>query len=124
MHEMGITAEVLGAAVETAEKAGATRINRVRLTVGELTEIVPDSLQFAWEILTPNTMAEGAVLEINESGGRSKCLECGAEFDHDRWDRTCTSCKSFATTVLAGNELRIDDIDVDLPDEAAGTDEE
>jgi hydrogenase nickel incorporation protein HypA/HybF len=113
---MGIMTEVLNAVSDAAEKAGATRINSVCLTVGELTEIVPDSLQFAWEVLTPGTIAEGATLDIVETGGRSLCLQCGAEFDHDRFDRICTKCGSFATKVVAGDDLSIDHLDVDLPD--------
>jgi hydrogenase nickel incorporation protein HypA/HybF len=115
---MGITQEVLAAVIEASERAGATRINRVRLTVGELTDIVPDSLQFAWECLTPGTFAEGAVLEIRETPGRSVCMECGTEFAHDKFDRRCPSpdCGSFMTRVIAGDELRTDDVDVDLPD--------
>jgi hydrogenase nickel incorporation protein HypA/HybF len=118
---MGITQEVLASVVEAGRRAGATRINKVRLTVGELTDIVPDSLQFAWECLTPGTFAEGAVLEIHESPGRSSCLQCGAEFDHDRWDRRCTAagCGSFLTKPISGDELRVDDIDVDLPGDAS-----
>jgi hydrogenase nickel incorporation protein HypA/HybF len=121
MHEMGITQEVLAAVIEASERAGATRINRVRLTVGELTDVVPDSLQFAWECLTPGTFAEGAVLEIRETPGRSVCMECGTEFAHDKFDRRCPSqnCGSFMTKVIEGDELRTDDVDVDLPDEVS-----
>ena len=120
MHEMGITQEVLLSVIEASERAGATRINRVRLTVGELTDVVPDSLQFAWECLSPGTFAEGAVLEIREVPGRSVCMECGAEFAHDKFDRRCPEpgCGSFMTKVIAGDELRTDDVDVDLPGEA------
>jgi hydrogenase nickel incorporation protein HypA/HybF len=113
VHEMGIVSEVLVAVVEASERAGAVRINSVRATVGELTAIVPDALQFAWEALTP---AEGAVLEITETSARSRCLECGTEFAHGRFDRLCPSCGGFACEVLAGNELRVDDMDVDLAD--------
>jgi hydrogenase nickel incorporation protein HypA/HybF len=118
---MGVTTEVLRAVVDASQAAGATRINRVRLTIGELTEIVPDALQFAWEALTPGTLAEGAVLEIRETGGHSVCLQCGAEFDHGRFDRRCTSCGSFATKVSVGDELLIDDIDIDVPDEGVAS---
>lgn len=123
MHEMGVTAEVLRAVVDASERAGATRINIVRVTIGELTEIVPDALQFAWEALTPGTLAEGSMLKIRETGGRSLCLQCGAEFDHGRFDRQCTACESFATKVIVGDELLIDDIDVDVPDEATDRNE-
>lgn len=118
MHEMGIMAEVLKASFDAAEREGAVRINSVHLTVGELTEIVPDSLQFAWETLTPGTLAEGGELVIEHAPGRSACLQCGNEFEHDRWDRICPACGAFATSPLAGSELRIDNIDVELPGDA------
>lgn len=124
MHEMGVTQEVLRAVIDASHAAHATRINRVRLTIGELTEIVPDALQFAWEALTPGTLAEGSVLEIRETGGRSICLQCGAEFDHGRFDRRCKACGSFATKVAVGDELTIDDIDVDVPDEGVAEPDE
>jgi hydrogenase nickel incorporation protein HypA/HybF len=120
---MGITTEILAAVLEACEKAGATKLNFVRATVGDLTEVVPDSLQFAWEVLTPGTFAEGAVLDITETSGRSVCLECGTEFEHDRYDRHCTNpaCGSFATHVIGGNELRVDDIDIDTGTDESGT---
>jgi hydrogenase nickel incorporation protein HypA/HybF len=121
VHEMGITAEILAAVNDAAEKAGATRVNRVRLTIGGLTAIMPDALQFAWEALTPGTSSEGAVLEVREVEARSRCLECSNEWVHDQYDRLCPSCGSFACEVLTGNELRIDDVDVDLPEEADPT---
>jgi hydrogenase nickel incorporation protein HypA/HybF len=125
MHEMGITAEIIKSVLEACEKGGATKLNTVHATVGELTEVVPDSLQFAWETLTPGTFAEGSVLEITETPGRSVCLECGTEFTHDRFDRICSNpdCRSFATQVIGGNELRVDGIDVDVPEsDTPGTD--
>lgn len=117
MHEMGVTQEVLRAVTEASEAAGATRVNSVTLTIGELTEIVPDALQFAWSALTPGTVVEGAELVIRETGGRSVCLQCGTEFDHGRFDRRCSACESFATQVIVGDELTIDHIDVDVPDD-------
>jgi hydrogenase nickel incorporation protein HypA/HybF len=119
MHEMGITSEILASVLAACEKGGATKLNVVRATVGDLTEVVPDSLQFAWETLTPGTFAEGSILEITETVGRSVCLECGTEFEHDRYDRICSNpdCRSFATQVIGGNELRVDGIDVDVPGE-------
>lgn len=116
MHEFGITQEILTTVVNTSARAGATKVNKVRITVGELTEVVPDSLQFAWEALTPCTIAEGAVLEVTQTPARSVCTECSTEFGHDRFDRRCTECGSFMTRVLSGDELRIDDMDVDAPE--------
>jgi hydrogenase nickel incorporation protein HypA/HybF len=116
MHEMGVTQEVLDAVIEASTAAGATRVNSVCLTVGELTALELDSVQFAWECMTPGTLAEGAVLDITVTPARSLCLACGAEFGHDRYDRRCTACGSQMTEVVSGNDLLIGKVDVEVPD--------
>jgi hydrogenase nickel incorporation protein HypA/HybF len=116
---MGITAEVIAAVSQAAEREHAVRVNRVTLTIGGLTAIMPDALHFAWEALTPGTVVEGARLEIIEVPGRSRCGECQTESEHDQYDRICPKCGNFLCEVIAGNELRIDGVDVELPGEAA-----
>ena len=113
MHEMGITSGILASAVEAAETEGATRINSVTVSIGDLTEIVEDALQFAWEALTPGTMAEGSKLIVVHVSPKSRCVQCGIEFEHDKWDMTCPECESFLIEQIAGRELRIDSIDID-----------
>jgi hydrogenase nickel incorporation protein HypA/HybF len=117
MHEMGIIQEVLVAVDSAAREAGAIRVTCVRLTIGELTEIVPDALQFAWEALTPGTLSGGAILQIEQTTGRSRCCDCATEFEHDRFDRRCPACGSFLVEVLSGRELMIDGVEVDLPED-------
>ena len=121
MHEMGITQGILAASFEAAEEAGATRITEIRVSVGELTEVMDFALQFAFESLTPGTMAEGAVLLVNHVPARSKCLECGTEFEHDRFEMICPNCGSFALESLSGRELQIDSIETDEPTPAEKT---
>jgi len=119
VHEMGITQGILAASFEAAEEAGATRITEIRVSVGELTEVMDFALQFAFESLTPGTMAEGAVLVVNHVPARSKCLECGNVFEHDRFDMLCPACGSFALESLSGRELQIDSIETDEPADVA-----
>lgn len=113
MHEMGITAGILASAVEAAEEEGATRINEVDVSIGDLTEIVEDALQFAWEALTPGTMAEGSKLVVDHIHATSRCMVCQVEFEHDKWNLTCPKCETFMVENLTGRELRIDSIDID-----------
>ena len=51
---------------------------------------------------------------------KSRCLECGAEFEHDRFHLLCPECGGFATELIAGRELQIDSIEVDIPDDEEG----
>lgn len=119
MHEMGITQGILATAFEAAEKAGAVRITQIRISVGEMTEIVEFALQFAFESLTPGTIAEGATLVVTPVPARSHCNSCGADYDHDRFQMVCPICESLDVTMLQGRELRIDSIEAEDPDEVA-----
>ena len=114
MHEMGITSGILASAVEAAEAEGATHINSVTVSIGDLTEIVEDALQFAWEALTPGTLAEGGTLIVVHVHPKSRCVQCGTEFEHDKYDLLCPACNSFLIEQISGRELRIDTMDVDL----------
>ena len=48
---------------------------------------------------------------------KSRCLDCGAEFEHDRFHLLCPECGSRLTMVTEGKELHIASIEVDVPDE-------
>jgi hydrogenase nickel incorporation protein HypA/HybF len=113
MHEMGITQGILASALDAAESAGAQRISEIRISVGELTEVMEFALQFAFESLTPGTLAEGATLTVTHVGARSRCNTCGAEYDHDRFQMLCPECDSMDVVLLQGRELQIDSIEVD-----------
>lgn len=113
MHEMGITQGIIDAAVEAAEGAGASRITRIDVRVGELTEIVETALHFAFDALAPGTLAEGAVLDVTMVTPRSHCRDCGIDFEHDRFQMLCPECGSFLVTPLAGRELQIDSIETE-----------
>lgn len=113
MHEMGITEGILAAAIEVAQREGASRITEIRVTVGELTEIVTDSLQFAFEVLRRDTLAADAVLTVERLGARSRCGECGEEFEHGRFEATCPKCGNFLCELVQGREMRVDSIDID-----------
>lgn len=118
MHEMGITQSIIDSAVEVAESHGATRIREIRISIGELTEIMEFALQFAFESLTPGTIVEGGTLVVTHVPARSRCNTCTVEYDHDRFQMVCPECGSFDVTLLTGREMRIDSIDAETPEGA------
>lgn len=116
MHELGIMTGVMDAVEKSAKDAGATSVLKVSLSVGEMTEAIEDALRFAFEALSEGTMCENAQLDIKMIRPKSRCLECGAEYEHDRFHMFCPECDSFATQLIAGREMQIDSIEVDIPD--------
>ncbi|MCI7730121.1 hydrogenase maturation nickel metallochaperone HypA [Enorma burkinafasonensis] len=116
MHELGLVSGILETVTAAAREAGALRVVSVTLRIGDLREVVPESLDFAWEVLgEEDPLTAGSELVVEEVHPRSRCLACGAEFDHDRFHLRCPVCGSAATTLLAGRELQIVSMEVDLP---------
>lgn len=121
MHEYSIAAGVMDTVIPLAREAGATRIACVRLRIGEMTEVVQESLDFMWDVLCEErgAITEGTKLEVEYVHPRSACMECGAEFDHDRLHVRCPKCGSASTLLMRGRELDIASFDIDTPDEGA-----
>ena len=113
MHEMGIMQGILDASFEAAQKAEKKKITLIKVTIGELTEIQASALDFAFEALSPGTMAEGARLEQTFLEPKSECHDCGNVYTHDHFTMTCPQCHSYDVRLLQGRELQIDAIEAD-----------
>ncbi len=117
MHELGIMTGVMESVEQAAKEANADKVLKISLSVGVMTEAIEDALRFAFEALAEGTMCEEAQLEINMVQPVSVCLECGKEYEHDRFHMVCPECGSAFTQLIQGKELRIESIEVDIPDE-------
>ena len=108
VHELAIAESVVGAVVD---KVGDGPVLAVRLEVGRLSGVVPDSLLFCFEVVVNGTGLEGARLEIDEPPGRAYCRTCGDEFVLDDPIMLCP-CGSADLEVLSGQQLRILSVEV------------
>jgi len=77
VHETLLVEEILGAALSEAGKRGAKSVTRLRLKLGALEGVSPESLRVAFEERARGTIAEGASLAIERVSGRAVCTECG-----------------------------------------------
>ena len=115
MHEFSLVASIIDTVDESARQAGASDVIKVRVVAGELTQVVEEAMQFAFEALRPGTSCERAELELSFVAPRSRCLDCGHEFAHDAYHRKCPACGGLFTEIVAGRELFIDSIEADIP---------
>jgi Zn finger protein HypA/HybF involved in hydrogenase expression len=67
MHESGIIEELLGKVNEIAEEAGASKVTKVKVSIGALAGIGPDHLLEHFHAATPGTLMEDAEFEIGLS---------------------------------------------------------
>ena len=113
MHELSITQSLLEIALRHAERASAQRITRLNLVIGELTSIVDDSVQFYWDIVSRDTIAEGAELHFERVPGILRCLGCGHSFPLDGRSYACPVCGENQVVPVGGDDFRLESIEVD-----------
>ena len=113
MHELTVTQDILRIALEHAERADARRITDIHLVIGGLSSIVDDSIQFYFDFLSPDTLAEGAKLHFLRVPARLRCRECGHEFEPQGMDWSCPQCQSLGGEVMAGKEFFLDSLEVE-----------
>ncbi len=111
MHELAVTQSILEIALRHAEQAGAKRILRLNLVIGELSSIVDDSVQFYWEFITKETIAAGSTLHFRRITAEMTCQNCAHTY-HPKEALACPKCHSANVKVTAGEEFTLEAIDI------------
>jgi hydrogenase nickel incorporation protein HypA/HybF len=110
MHELAIAESVVDI---TLRHAAGRRVTRVELEVGHLRQVVPTALEFAFELVSQGTVAEGAELSMREIEAAGRCRGCGAETRLPGFPLVCGSCGGFDVEVIRGEELRVDSLELE-----------
>jgi hydrogenase nickel incorporation protein HypA/HybF len=120
MHELSIAHNILDIIDETFSKNKSADINtnfkklhEVKIQIGELVAVVPESLQFYYEILIENTPYADSKLIIEILPVNLKCKNCKFRFISKEFFFVCPQCQSQDIEVVQGNELKIVYLDVD-----------
>jgi len=110
VHELSITESVIAA---VTEKVGDRKVERVTLAVGKLSGVVAESVYFYFDLCAEGTPLEGAKLEIVEVPGKAYCRTCTNEVELVDMIALCP-CGSADLEILAGEDLRIKEVEVAL----------
>lgn len=110
MHELSIASAI----VATAEKhAEGSPVSLVTVRAGGLRQVVPDSLEFYWDIVTRGTGCEGARLKLEVVPAALACDACGHEWALEAPEFRCPSCGETDVTIVSGDELEVESIEVE-----------
>jgi hydrogenase nickel incorporation protein HypA/HybF len=113
MHESAFTESLLSLVVSKAKEAGASRITRVDVVLGELSGIVDDCVRQYFNILKEDSIAATAELVFEKKPLILKCRKCGHEFTptDDRWD--CPTCREANIEIISGRDCYLQSIEVE-----------
>lgn len=110
MHELSITQGI----VEICESAAAgKRVLGVVLEIGELSNVIPEAVEFCFEACRKDTLLEDAALVIERIPGLGLCGDCGARFNVKAYYESCPDCGGFRVEILSGEELRVKELEVE-----------
>jgi hydrogenase nickel incorporation protein HypA/HybF len=113
MHEVSIMESTLEIALKNATSQGATKINHFKMRIGELSSIVPEALHFAFDVVTQNTIAQGATLEIETVPVKCYCSNCDLKFTPKNWFYECPQCEKLVSEILQGKEIELTSLEID-----------
>lgn len=121
MHELSIADHI----VETLTRDLADlpeAVIAVQIDVGVLSGVVPDALQFAWEIACQDTRFAGSRLRIREIQAVAHCEHCKVDRIIPSIDRMrCPICDRLTPDLVAGKELQIRAVEMADPGAQAAT---
>jgi hydrogenase nickel incorporation protein HypA/HybF len=108
VHELSLCEAIARTVVV---RAAGRRVRTVRLRIGHLRQVVPDTMTFCWEMVTAGTGLECTELDIEHVVATVACDDCGAMTTLDAPVLACASCGSRAVTLRSGEELMIVSLD-------------
>ena len=112
MHELFITQNILSIVLEQAKVAKANKITKINLTIGELSGVVNECVQFYFDIISKDTIAAEASLSFERPPTKLCCRNCAATFSPDDLDWTCPNCREQKVEIVSGRQCYVESIEV------------
>ena len=126
MHEVSVMAELIEAIKKELERYDVVSVEKVTLTVGKLTNLGTEQLEFAYEVMSRDSILNGSELVIEEENIEVRCEGCGYEGQVKNLDLgedahyqipilSCPKCGG-AVTITAGRSCCVKSIDIEEAD--------
>ncbi len=113
MHELAVTESLLNTASEYAIKNNAQKVNSLNITIGDLSSIVSDSVQFYWDIISEDTICEKSLLIFKRIPAKFLCQACENDFEIQGELLPCPMCGSMDLKTIQGDEFLLESIEIE-----------
>ncbi|MDR0309835.1 MAG: hydrogenase/urease maturation nickel metallochaperone HypA [Candidatus Methanoplasma sp.] len=126
MHEVSVMAELMTAVKKELERYDVVSVKEVALTVGRLTNLGAEQMEFAYEIMSKDSILEGSRLVIIEEEIEAECGQCGYKGPVKNMETegdvhynipvlSCPECNG-AVTITAGKTCCVRSIEIEEAD--------
>lgn len=110
MHELSLCQAIAGLVKPYAD---GRHVDIVRVKIGALRQVVPESLTFCWTLVRDYEDMPDAELELEFVSAEVHCRSCGRRSTiTSQWSLLCPQCDSADVEVLRGDEFLVTSLDV------------
>lgn len=113
MHELTIIDNIIKICIEEGKKHNVSKIIEIRIKIGELSGMVPEYIQYYFNIMSKGTTAENAILNIEKIPIEIKCNNCKINSNVCLDDLICSYCGSANVQIAKGNDFIIESMEVE-----------
>ncbi|KRQ86611.1 hydrogenase nickel incorporation protein HypA [Caloramator mitchellensis] len=113
MHELAITEGIIKIAIDAAKQNSANKILNIKIKCGDFSGVVPQLIHEYFDIVSKETLAEGAKLLVERIPISIICNDCNTENVIEKSNIKCPNCGSFNYRIIGGKEFFIDSVEVE-----------
>ncbi|NOZ86724.1 MAG: hydrogenase maturation nickel metallochaperone HypA [Deltaproteobacteria bacterium] len=93
MHELSLARSIVDTVVSRLSGMDShITVKKIALRVGPLDAVVPDSLQYCFDMCADDTPLEGAELKVTVDTIDGRCRDCGSVFEVEQPVFLCPRC--------------------------------
>jgi len=112
MHELSIAQNIIEMIQQYVPEPEWKQVAAVRIKIGVVAGIVPDSLEFSFQAITSESALRKTRLIIERIPFRVQCHTCNTITENEDGFALCGECESTDIKVLSGTELQIAEIEI------------
>ncbi|RPI06211.1 MAG: hydrogenase maturation nickel metallochaperone HypA [Ignavibacteriae bacterium] len=116
MHELSVAQSIVEIIQQHVPRSEWERVAAVRLKIGAIAGVVPESLEFSFQAITAESTMSHARLEIESIPFRIHCHTCLTTAENEIGVAQCSSCGSTDTNIISGSELDVSEIEIADPE--------
>ena len=113
MHELSIAEAIINSTLDELNKNGGGKVEEVGLRIGALSGVMPEALEFAYEIAVRDTALDGSRISMELVSATGICSDCGEPCSFELTPFMCPACGSFQIDLKGGYELDISYIKIE-----------
>jgi hydrogenase nickel incorporation protein HypA/HybF len=113
MHEMALAQALVNQVIELAEKEGCRKILNVQVSIGALSGVMRESLEFCFPVVARGTALEETLLNVVEVPLTAECRDCRSISNPKPFDIECCHCGSMNLMVTEGRDFKLISFEVE-----------